>query len=74
MALELHPGEHVIFDGHPVLARRRSASTSRALGARALGAAVAALVDGDRQRLLAGRRRSLVFVVLCALVILVGFV
>jgi len=72
VALELHPGEHVIFDGHPSWRGTLSFYVRGLLGALA-GAGIAALVTAI------GSSFSLattivVFVVLAALVILAGFV
>lgn len=71
MALELHPGEHVIFDGHPSWRGTLSFYARGILGA-AVGAAVAALVT------VIGSGFSMsatitVFVALTALVVLGGF-
>lgn len=72
MAPELHPGEHVIFDGHPSWRGTLSFYARGLLGA-LLGAGIAALVT------VVGSGFSLVttivvFVVLAALVVLAGFV
>jgi uncharacterized membrane protein YdbT with pleckstrin-like domain len=71
MALELHPGEHVIFDGHPSWRGTLSFYARGVLGA-AAGGAVAALVTEIGSGFSWGTT-ILVFVVLTALVILAGF-
>lgn len=71
MALELHPNEHVIFDGHPSWRGTLSFYARGILGA-AVGAGVAALVTVVGSGFSAGTT-ILVFAVLTALVILVGF-
>jgi uncharacterized membrane protein YdbT with pleckstrin-like domain len=71
MPLELHPDEHVIFDGHPSW-RGTLSFYARGLVASAVGAAVAALVT-----LIGGNFQLGIviaaFVVLVALTIVVGF-
>jgi uncharacterized membrane protein YdbT with pleckstrin-like domain len=71
MALELHPNEHVIFDGHPSWRGTLSFYARGILGA-AVGAGVAALVTTVGDGFSSGTT-ILVFVVLTALVILAGF-
>lgn len=71
MALELHPGEHVIFDGHPSW-RGTLSFYARGVLLAALGGAIAAIVTaiGSEFSL---TTVILVFVALTALVILAGF-
>lgn len=71
MALELHPGEHVIFDGHPSWRGTLSFYARGVLGA-AAGAGVAALVTVIGSGFSWGVTIA-VFAVLVALVILGGF-
>ncbi len=72
MALELHPGEHVIFDGHPSW-RGTLSFYLRGILLAALGAAVAALVTVIASDFSAGWTIA-VFVALVILVVLVGLV
>jgi uncharacterized membrane protein YdbT with pleckstrin-like domain len=71
MALELHPNEHVIFDGHPSWRGTLSFYFRGVLGA-AAGAAVAALITVIGSGF-SWTTTILVFAVLTAIVILVGF-
>jgi uncharacterized membrane protein YdbT with pleckstrin-like domain len=71
VALELHPGEHVIFDGHPSWRGTLSFYARGVLGA-AAGAGVAALVTAIGSGF-SWSTTIAVFAVLAALVILVGF-
>ena len=71
MALELHPNEHVIFDGHPSWRGTLSFYARGILGA-AVGGAVAALVTVIGSGF-SWTTTILVFVALVALVILAGF-
>jgi uncharacterized membrane protein YdbT with pleckstrin-like domain len=71
MALELHPNEHVIFDGHPSWRGTLSFYARGILGA-AVGAGVAALVTVIGSGFSASTT-TVVFVALVALVILAGF-
>jgi uncharacterized membrane protein YdbT with pleckstrin-like domain len=71
MALELHPNEHVIFDGHPSWRGTLSFYARGILGA-AAGGAIAALVTTIGSGF-SSTTTILVFVVLAALVILAGF-
>jgi uncharacterized membrane protein YdbT with pleckstrin-like domain len=71
VALELHPNEHVIFDGHPSWRGTLSFYARGLLGA-AVAAGVAALVTVAGSGFSSGTT-ILVFVVLAAIVILVGF-
>jgi uncharacterized membrane protein YdbT with pleckstrin-like domain len=71
VALELHPGEHVIFDGHPSW-RGTLSFYARGVMLAALGGAVAAIVTALGSGF-SWTTTILVFVVLSAVVILVGF-
>jgi uncharacterized membrane protein YdbT with pleckstrin-like domain len=71
VALELHPNEHVIFDGHPSWRGTLSFYARGILGA-AAGGAIAALVTAVGSGFSWGTT-TLVFAVLAALVILGGF-
>ncbi len=71
MALELHPGEHVIFDGHPSWRGTLSFYARGVLGA-AAGAGVAAIVTVIGSGFSWGATIA-VFAVLVALVVLAGF-
>ena len=71
MALELHQGEHVIFDGHPSW-RGTLSFYVRGILLAALGGAIAAIVTAIGSDF-SWTTTILVFVVLSALVILVGF-
>lgn len=72
MALDLHPGEHVIFDGHPSW-RGTLSFYIKGIVASALGAVIAALVTVIAGDFALGVVIA-VFVVLAALTLLVGFV
>jgi uncharacterized membrane protein YdbT with pleckstrin-like domain len=71
VALELHPGEHVIFDGHPSWRGTLSFYAKGMLGA-AAGAGVAALVTVIGSGF-SWTTTILVFAALVALMVLVGF-
>lgn len=71
MALELHQGEHVIFDGHPSWRGTLSFYARGLLGA-GVGAGVAALVTAIGAGFSAAATIA-VFAVLAALVVLLGF-
>ncbi len=71
MALELHPNEHVIFDGHPSWRGTLSFYARGVLGA-AAGAGIAALVTAIGSGF-SWATTILVFAILVALVILAGF-
>jgi len=71
VALELHPGEHVIFDGHPSWRGTLSFYARGILGA-AAGGGIAALVTTIGNGF-SWAWTILVFAVLVALVILAGF-
>jgi uncharacterized membrane protein YdbT with pleckstrin-like domain len=71
MAPELHPGEHVIFDGHPSW-RGTLSFYARGIVLAAIGAAISALVTVIGNGL-DWTVVILVFVVLTAIVVLAGF-
>jgi uncharacterized membrane protein YdbT with pleckstrin-like domain len=71
VALELHPNEHVIFDGHPSW-RGTLSFYARGILVAALGGAVAAIVTAIGSSF-SWTTTIIVFVVLSALAILVGF-
>lgn len=71
MALELHPGEHVIFDGHPSW-RGTLSFYARGILLAALGAAIVAAVTAIGSGF-SWTTTILVFLGLTALVILAGF-
>jgi uncharacterized membrane protein YdbT with pleckstrin-like domain len=71
VALELHENEHVIFDGHPSW-RGTLSFYARGVLLAALGGAVAAIVTAIGSGF-SWTTTILVFVVLAALVIIVGF-
>lgn len=71
MALELHPGEHVIFDGHPSW-RGTLSFYARGIAIAAIGAGVAALVTVISSDF-SWTWTLVAFAVVVALVVLVGF-